>query len=252
MPGACALSTLAALRSGAGLVKVATTERNLPILASQIYEAVYLPMQTTETGEICWEKNAVVLQPALKQASAVLIGCGLGNTAATQELLRNVVNLVECPLIMDADGLNALASCIDIMQKQKPNWILTPHPGEMSRLTQKPVSEILTTLEQSAETFAKRFHVICVLKDFHTVTAVSDGMTYVNLSGNNGMATAGSGDVLAGVIGSLLAQGMKAEEAASLGVYVHGLAGDAAKEKCGVRGMMASDIIEGLKEVEKS
>ena len=121
MPGACALSTLAALRSGAGLVKVATTERNLPILASQIYEAVYLPMQTTETGEICWEKNAVVLQPALKQASAVLIGCGLGNTAATQELLRNVVNLVECPLIMDADGLNALASCIDIMQKQKPN-----------------------------------------------------------------------------------------------------------------------------------
>lgn len=117
---------------------------------------------------------------------------------------------------------------------------------------QKPVSEILTTLEQSAETFAKRFHVICVLKDFHTVTAVSDGMTYVNLSGNNGMATAGSGDVLAGVIGSLLAQGMKAEEAAPLGVYVHGLAGDAAKEKCGVRGMMASDIIEGLKEVEKS
>ena len=111
MPGACALSTLAALRSGAGLVKVATTERNLPILASQIYEAVYLPMQTTETGEICWEKNAVVLQPALKQASAVLIGCGLGNTAATQELLRNVVNLVECPLIMDADGLNSLASC---------------------------------------------------------------------------------------------------------------------------------------------
>ena len=252
MPGACALSTLAALRSGAGLVKVATTERNLPILASQIYEAVYLPMQTTETGEICWEKNASVLQLALKQASAVLIGCGLGNTVATQELLRNVVNLVECPLILDADGLNALASCIDIMQKQKPNWILTPHPGEMSRLTKKPVSEILTTLEQSAETFAKRFHVICVLKDFHTVTAVSDGMTYVNLSGNNGMATAGSGDVLAGVIGSLLAQGMKAEEAAPLGVYVHGLAGDAAKEKCGVRGMMASDIIEGLKEVEKS
>ena len=122
----------------------------------------------------------------------------------------------------------------------------------MSRLTKKPVSEILITLEQSAETFAKRFHVICVLKDFHTVTAVSDGMTYVNLSGNNGMATAGSGDVLAGVIGSLLAQGMKAEEAAPLGVYVHGLAGDAAKEKCGVRGMMASDIIEGLKEVEKS
>ena len=135
MPGACALSTLAALRSGAGLVKVATTERNLPILASQIYEAVYLPMQTTETGEICWEKNAAVLQPALKQASAVLIGCGLGNTAATQELLQNVVNLVECPLIMDADGLNALASCIDIMQKQKPNWILTPHPGEMARLS---------------------------------------------------------------------------------------------------------------------
>ena len=154
--------------------------------------------------------------------------------------------------LLDADALNIIADQPELLEQAKTDIILTPHPGEMSRLTQKPVSEILTTLEQSAETFAKRFHVICVLKDFHTVTAVSDGMTYVNLSGNNGMATAGSGDVLAGVIGSLLAQGMKAEEAAPLGVYVHGLAGDAAKEKCGVRGMMASDIIEGLKEVEKS
>lgn len=248
MPGACALSTLAALRSGAGLVKVATTERNLPILASQIYEAVYLPMQTTETGEICWEKNAVVLQPALKQASAVLIGCGLGNTAATQELLRNVVNLVECPLIMDADGLNALASCIDIMQKQKPNWILTPHPGEMARLSGTTTATVQANRPQCAADFCKQFSGTLVLKGAGTI--IQQGTTAIqNPTGNPGMSRGGSGDVLAGMIAAFAAQGLSPYDAACAGAYLHGLAGDFAAARYSEQAMLPQDLLRCLPEV---
>ena len=126
--------------------------------------------------------------------------------------------------------------------------ILTPHLGEMSRLTGDLVSFIQARLIPSAVEFAQTYDVICVLKDFHTVTAVPYGLTCLNLSGNDGMAVAGSGDVLSGILGSLLAQGMKPEHAA-LGVYVHGLAGDAAAKKCGRASMRAEDLIDGLKAV---
>lgn len=242
MSGAACFCAKAAYRMGSGLVRVFTCEQNRLILQTKVPEAVLVTGQENE--------EETLLAEQLQWADAVVFGPGIGTGQRARRMTSTVLEQCRVPLVLDADALNIIADQPELLQQAKTDIILTPHPGEMSRLTKKPVSEILTTLEQSAETFAKRFHVICVLKDFHTVTAVSDGMTYVNLSGNNGMATAGSGDVLAGVIGSLLAQGMKAEEAAPLGVYVHGLAGDAAKEKCGVRGMMASDIIEGLKEVE--
>ena len=244
MSGAACFCAKAAYRMGSGLVRVFTCEQNRLILQTKVPEAVLVTGQENE--------EETLLAEQLQWADAVVFGPGIGTGQRARRMTSTVLEQCRVPLVLDADALNIIADQPELLEQAKTDIILTPHPGEMSRLTKKPVSEILTTLEQSAETFAKRFHVICVLKDFHTVTAVSDGMTYVNLSGNNGMATAGSGDVLAGVIGSLLAQGMKAEEAAPLGVYVHGLAGDAAKEKCGVRGMMASDIIEGLKEVEKS
>lgn len=244
MSGAACFCAKAAYRMGSGLVRVFTCEQNRLILQTKVPEAVLVTGQENE--------EETLLAEQLQWADAVVFGPGIGTGQRARRMTSTVLEQCRVPLVLDADALNIIADQPELLEQAKADIILTPHPGEMSRLTKKPVSEILTTLEQSAETFAKRFHVICVLKDFHTVTAVSDGMTYVNLSGNNGMATAGSGDVLAGVIGSLLAQGMKAEEAAPLGVYVHGLAGDAAKEKCGVRGMMASDIIEGLKEVEKS
>ena len=244
MSGAACFCAKAAYRMGSGLVRVCTCEQNRLILQTKVPEAVLVTGQENE--------EETLLAEQLQWADAVVFGPGIGTGQRARRMTSTVLEQCRVPLVLDADALNIIADQPELLEQAKTDIILTPHPGEMSRLTKKPVSEILTTLEQSAETFAKRFHVICVLKDFHTVTAVSDGMTYVNLSGNNGMATAGSGDVLAGVIGSLLAQGMKAEEAAPLGVYVHGLAGDAAKEKCGVRGMMASDIIEGLKEVEKS
>ena len=164
-------------------------------------------------------------------------------------MTSNVLAQCRVPLVLDADALNIIADQPELLEQAKTDIILTPHPGEMSRLTKKPVSEILITLEQSAETFAKRFHVICVLKDFHTVTAVSDGMTYVNLSGNNGMATAGSGDVLSGVVGGLLVQWRDTKKAAAYGAFIHGLAGDMVFDNTGSYGMIASDIIDGLDKV---
>jgi NAD(P)H-hydrate epimerase len=127
--------------------------------------------------------------------------------------------------------------------------IVTPHLGEMARLTKDTVSLIQTGLLTAAADFANAYDVICVLKDFRTVTAIPYGRTYLNLSGNAGMATAGSGDVLAGLIGSLLAQGMQPRLAAPLGVCIHGLAGDKAKEQCGERALLASDIIQGVRKL---
>ena len=188
------------------------------------------------------------MQPALKQASAVLIGCGLGNTAATQELLRNVVNLVECPLIMDADGLNALASCIDIMQKQKPNWILTPHPGEMARLSGTTTAAVQANRSQCAAEFCKQFSGTLVLKGAGTI--IQQGTTAIqNPTGNPGMSRGGSGDVLAGMIAAFAAQGLSPYDAACAGAYLHGLAGDFAAARYSEQAMLPQDLLHCLPEV---
>lgn len=244
MSGAACFCAEAAYRMGSGLVRVFTCEQNRQILQTKVPEAVLV------TYPAKWEETLLMEQ--LKWADAVVLGPGIGTEPTACQMVAAVLLHCQVPLVIDADALNILAKKPELLEQAKTDVVVTPHLGEMSRLTKDPVPAIQTDLEVSAQTFANRFHAICVLKDFHTITAIPGGMTYVNLSGNNGMATAGSGDVLAGVIGSLLAQGMQADKAAPWGVYVHGLAGDAAKEKCGVRGVMASDIIEGLKEVEKS
>ncbi len=248
MPGACALSTLAALRSGAGLVKVATTQHNVPILASQIYEAVYLPMQTDNTGGISWEQNQDILQSAITMASAILIGCGLGNTIATQQLVRETVRLANCPVVIDADGLNALAACIDIMQEQKSNWILTPHPGEMARLIKSSTSAVQADRSACALHFCETFSGTLVLKGAGTI--VQQGTTSMqNPTGNPGMSRGGSGDVLAGMIASFAAQGILPYQAACAGVYLHGLAGDLAAEQYSEQAMLPQDLLHCLPQV---
>lgn len=248
MPGACALSTLAALRSGAGLVKVATTCHNVSILASQIYEAIYLPMKTDTTGGICWEQNQDTLQSAIAQASAVLIGCGLGNTIATQQLVRKTVQLANCPIVIDADGLNAMATCIDIMQEQKANWILTPHPGEMARLMQSSTSIVQADRAACALHFCRTFSGTLVLKGAGTI--VQQGTICVkNPTGNPGMSRGGSGDVLAGMIASFVAQGISPYQSACAGVYLHGLAGDLAAEQYSEQAMLPRDLLHCLPQV---
>ena len=148
---------------------------------------------------------------------------------------------------MDADALNLIAADVNVLLRPHTEMVVTPHLGEMSRMIGDSVSYIQNHLIEVAEEFARQYNVICVLKDEHTVTGVPYSQTYLNLSGNDGMATAGSGDVLSGVIGGLIAQGMSAEEAAPIGVYLHGRAGDAIRGECGGRSLMATDILSGLK-----
>lgn len=237
MAGAAVLCATAAYRAGCGLVRVLTAEENRLIIQSSVPEAVL----STYGSRIDEEQTAQVL----RSADAVVIGPGIGRDRRAQELLTTALRSVQTPLVLDADALNLLAEHESLLAAPK-RAILTPHLGEMARLTGKDVAFLQGHLCDAAAEFAQKYGVICVLKDFRTVTALPDGSCYLNLSGNPGMATAGSGDVLAGIIGSLLAQGMAPEQAAPHGVLWHGLAGDAAAEHIGVRAMMARDIAEGL------
>jgi NAD(P)H-hydrate epimerase len=152
---------------------------------------------------------------------------------------------------MDADALNIFSANKDVLQRFPAKCVITPHVGEFSRLTDKSIFWIQNHLLEAAVEFARMYDVVCVLKDFRTVSANPYGLSYLNVSGNNGMATGGSGDVLAGIIGALLVQGINGIEASAIGVYIHGLAGDAAREKMGTHAIMASDIIDALKDVWK-
>lgn len=240
MAGAACLCAGAAYRSGCGLVKVMTAEENRLVVQTVVPSAIL----STYSGKL--EEQQVIDE--LKWADAVVIGPGIGTGRIAERLVKLVLKNCGVPFVVDADALNIIAKEPEILLRPHTSMILTPHLGEMSRLTGDLVSFIQARLIPSAVEFAQTYDVICVLKDFHTVTAVPYGLTCLNLSGNDGMAVAGSGDVLSGILGSLLAQGMKPEHAA-LGVYVHGLAGDAAAKKCGRASMRAEDLIDGLKAV---
>ena len=237
MAGAVCFSAKAAYRSGVGLVKVMAHKDNRTIIQSTIPEAVFLPIE--EAYRDCLLTN-------LQWADAVVAGPGMGTGSISFDILSYLLENATCPLILDADALNLLASFPQLLDKNRTDLVITPHIGEMARLTSNSVGYIQEHIRECARDLAQRYELVCVLKDFHTIIASPYGETYINLSGNNGMATAGSGDVLSGIIGTLLAQKMKPLEAAAYGVYVHGLAGDASAQEIGERGLMASDIIDGI------
>lgn len=243
MAGAAIFTAKAAYRCGVGLVKVYTQEANRVIVQGSIPEALL----STYDKDI----NKEQLIADLQWADAVVIGPGLGQSELAHELVKTVREAAAVPVVWDADALNILSEHTEELLLPHTEYILTPHLGEFSRLVNKSVFWIQNHLVESAIDFARNYDVICTLKDFRTVSASPYGMSYLNLSGNNGMATGGSGDVLAGIIGALLVQGFKGIEASAFGVYIHGLAGDAARAKMGTHAVMASDIIEGLKEVWK-
>ena len=244
MAGAAYFSASAAYRTGAGLVRVLTPEENRVIIQSTVPEAV---LTTYNSGS--FEKGKVL--DCLAWADAIVLGPGLGTGEVSAKIVETVLSEADCPCVVDADALNLAAERHFRPGKTGPLRILTPHPGEMARLCGCSVKEVKDSLLETALSYAKEQGVILVLKDAHTVTALPDGTAYINASGNNGMATGGSGDVLAGVIAGLLAQGCTPETAAPLGVYVHGLAGDAAAERYGKYGMTASDLAAGIPEVLK-
>ena len=229
------LSAKAAYRCGCGLVKVLTPQENRIIIQDQVPEALIGTYDDIE-GSLEW-------------ADAVVLGPGIGKQPQAVDIVHKVLEKCDVPLLIDADGLNIISDDISLLNKHKNDIVITPHPGEMSRLTGKEVRDIQRNLIDTACLFAKQYDLVCVLKDFRTITADKGKTVFINRSGNSGMATAGSGDVLSGVIGAFLAGGMEAAMAASYGAFVHGLAGDKVFIKTGSCGMMASDIIKGLKEI---
>lgn len=243
MAGAAVFAAKAAYRCGVGLVKVFTSEENRTTIQTSVPEAIL----TTFGNKIDKEQ----LIEALKWADAVVMGPGLGCDKTAQEIVKTVRSAASVPVVWDADALNILAENTKDLLLPHTEFIMTPHLGEFSRLTGNATPWIQNHLVESAIDFARTYDVICVLKDFHTVTANPYGLNYLNLSGNNGMATGGSGDVLSGIIGALMAQGMKGSDAAAFGVFIHGLAGDRARDYMGTHAIMAGDIIEALKEVWK-
>lgn len=242
MSGAAYLSARAAYCSGCGLVRIFTPEENRVVLQTQLPEAIL----TTYPAK---KADMAALTEAVNWADVIVCGPGIGTTDAASQIVKNVLKNASVPVLMDADALNLIAEDVNVLLRPHTELVVTPHLGEMSRLSGDSVSYIQNHLIEVAEEFARQYNVICVLKDEHTVTAVPYSQAYLNLSGNAGMATAGSGDVLSGVIGGLMAQGMSAEEAAPLGVYLHGRAGDVMRDVTGERGLMASDLFEGLRNV---
>jgi NAD(P)H-hydrate epimerase len=238
MAGAAYFCAAAAYRCGCGLVRIFTAEENAQSLHCLIPEAVL-----STYGK---NLDTAKLIEHLKWADAVVLGPGIGTSANARKMLHTVLQNAAVPMLLDADALNLLSEETDLLLRAHTEMVVTPHLGEMARLTGDLVSLIQTRLFETAQEFARQYDVVCVLKDFHTVTAVPYGLNFLNLSGNHGMATAGSGDVLSGIIGAYLAAGIPASLAAPLGVYVHGLAGDYARAVKGAAALMAGDILEGL------
>lgn len=230
MAGAAVLAANGAYRGGAGLVSLAVPEELVDTVASL---------------QVCALVRALPLEPAAVEADVVAVGPGLGAAPATYELVRQIVAHWALPVVVDADGLNAFVELPDRLATGKSPRILTPHPGELARLTKSTAASINRTRQKSAEQAALKFKSIVVLKGQGTV--ITDGKrTRINKSGNPGMATGGTGDVLTGVIAALLAQGLSPFDAASLGVHLHGRAGDLAAEKLGIHSMMATDVLDHL------
>lgn len=249
MAGAQILSARSALKSGLGMLRLLTVDSVYPIVSSVVHEAVFLPEKASEKGTFSGESIPAIAKN-VKISDAVLVGCGLGVNSDTQEIVDYLVLNCGVPLLIDADGINCLAKHIHLLKEKVCPVILTPHPGEMSRLTGLSIKEITSSPQKTAEDFSREYGVTTVLKGADTF--ITDGKTtFVSRAGNPGMATGGSGDVLAGVIGSLLCQGYSPLEASACGVFIHGTAGDFAKEDLGEASMLPSDIINYLHKVFK-
>lgn len=237
MSGAAYLSALAAYRSGAGLVKILTAGGNRTILQTQLPEAIVAayPVEGGNAVEAFWEEQC-------KWASVIVLGPGLGQEDYIETLVLAVLTHAYVPIVLDADALNAVAHYPFLTGYFTENIIVTPHLGEMGRLAGRKIPDLAADVLRSARDYALLHGITCVLKDAVTVVAGREGDCYINVSGSSAMAKGGSGDVLTGVIAGLLALGMDEEEAARLGVYIHGLAGEAAAAG-GIHGVTASDLI---------
>jgi len=242
MTGAGCMAAMAAQKAGAGLVTLALPRSLNPVAEVKLTSAMSRPLPEPDEPVIGRRAADRVLESA-GDFTAVALGPGVGRARATVEAVRRLVRELPLPTVVDADGLNALADATEVLRDAAGLRLLTPHPGEMSRLTGRPVGEIQATRSDVAQQFAAEHGVILALKGAGTV--VTDGRrVYVNPSGNPGMATGGTGDVLTGLAAGLLCQGLEPFEAMQLAVFVHGLAGDMAAGRRGMLSMTAEDVLD--------
>jgi hydroxyethylthiazole kinase-like uncharacterized protein yjeF len=248
MTGSGCLAAMAALRCGAGLVYAGVPGSLADIYGACMTEPIILPLEDGGAGVLTEECSGQILA-AIEKMDVAAIGPGLTSSAAIGQVVEQVIKNSRLPLIIDADALNAISKNTSVLKKLKAWGVITPHPGEMARLTGLSVAEIQKDRLGIARSFAQEYGVATVLKGSRTVVALPDGRIYINPTGNAGMATAGTGDVLTGIITGLAAQGVPVYDAAVAGVYLHGLAGDRAADLVGMHGMVASDILPHISHV---
>jgi len=245
LTGAVCLAGNAAMRSGCGLATAGIPESLNDIIEVKLTEVMSLPLPETPDGTFSVKAVAPALEFIRDLADAVVIGPGIScRNKETIDFVREIVKKTDKPLVIDADAIKIVASEKSPLKKNTP-VILTPHPGEMNCLTGLTIQEIQKRRKETAKDFAGKYGVTLILKGYHTVITNGKNVS-VNLTGNPGMATAGSGDVLAGILGSFIAQGYGAFESAEYAAYIHGLAGDLAAKELGETSLIASDIIECL------
>ncbi len=242
MTGAAYLAAKGALRSGAGLVTIGTAQSERPVVACMIPEAMTVALED-RCGRITEKSMKTILEYATK-ADAVVFGPGLGQNGDMHSILRGLLSEYSGKLVIDADGLNALGKDCDILNDRACEVVITPHPGEMSRLTGFSIEEIQKNRVAVAASFAEKYGIVVLLKGEGTVIADCSGQVKINSTGNSGMATGGTGDVLSGVVASFLGQGLSTFDATVLGAYIHGKAGDMAAEKFGIHGLIAGDVAD--------
>ncbi len=243
MAGAAVLTAKSALRSGAGLVKIAVPESITDILQISVPEAICISLKGSNSEQVNEENVERIIKNAMS-CNAIAIGPGLGSHNDIKKLLKNTINTKK-PIVIDADGLNAISDEPGQVLKKGLPIIITPHPGEMSRLTGLDVKYINENRIEVTRNFSKKWGIIVVLKGARTTIGLPDGTVFVNVSGNPGMATGGSGDALTGIISSFCAQGLCAEHAAIASVYIHGRAGDIMAKQYGEYGLCAGDLTIG-------
>ena len=248
--GAAYLASQAAMLSGSGLVTLAVGKSLYPIMAAKLTEVMVRPYPETKDFSLSLLAEKELLN-FIEKCDCIAIGPGISQNKETQTLVRNIVSKVNKPIVLDADGLNAFVGHLDILKKAHGPLVLTPHPGEMARLIEKEVNEVQTNRKDIALSFAHKYNIVLVLKGMGTIVARPDGECYINDTGNAGMATGGTGDVLTGIIASFIAQGMEPFKAAMAGVYLHGLAGDIAAKEKGTLSLIATDLLNKLPEVLK-
>ncbi len=243
MVGAATLSTLGALRVGAGVTTLASVKDVIQSVSSVVLESRFLPLAETQQGTISMYAMSKILA-ALKEADGCLIGCGLGLNNETITIVHKIIKEAECPVVIDADGINAIAKNVNILKEKKSKIILTPHVAEMARLLNVSISEVANFRYQVISDFAKEYNVTVVLKDYNTIIIDETGNVYINIYGNPGLSKGGSGDILAGMVAGLVVQGVN--NPAVCGVYLHSKAADSCAARKSQYGMLPSDIFEDL------